>query len=492
MKGRFVLAPSPAELAALFGAVYFLWFIADGSLGVIAGLLGVGAGMIGSRLIGIVPGSAKLRSEHVWMLVILASFIALPFLSSGGFRTGQLTTAVTWGVIVLSLNLLSGYAGQVSFAHSAFVGLGAYTVAIVIDQTGSSILLATCVAALATAALGIVVGVPAVRLSGPYLAIATAGLALAFPQILKLQELSDFAGGPSGFSLFEHEFGPPVDWDWLTVDRWHYFLAFFALVAAVILVHNLINSASGRAMRALSESELAATSCGIDVAKAKVAVFSISAAMAGFMGVFIFILSNRAVSPDAFNVFLGVNFMVAMVLGGLSSIPGSVLGAFVFIFFYREGLDTITSETEDGKDQWLFLGGLLVASVLVFGSRSLRAVGTTVEKALASRYARLATTIAKLLLSVLLAVLVVLAYREGEGELFNATRLRNGITGLSLILFILFLPKGLFGLFQDLMELTWPRVFEGARRLVVADAEPQARMSEPPLVRESPEGEPAG
>lgn len=466
-----LLAPTPVELAALFGAAYFLWYIANGSTGIIAGLVGVGGGMIVSRAVGVVPG-VRIRREHVWMLVAVGAMIALPFLSSGGFRTGQLATAVTWSVIVLSLNVLSGYAGQVSFAHSAFVGVGAYTVAAMIDQTGANVLIAVGVATLFAAGCGILVGVPAVRLSGPYLAIATAGLAIVFPQIIQLQEFADIAGGPTGLNLFDHKFSPPVDWGWLTVERWYYFLALSSLAVAAFLIFNLVNSGAGRAMKALADSEVAATACGIDVPYAKVGAFTISAAMAGFSGLFVFILSNRAVSPDAFNVFLSVNFMVAMILGGLSSIPGSVLGAFIFIFFYREGLSTITADIESGSDKYLWAGGVMIGAVLVFGSRAIAIAAAYGEELLKSRYARLATTLAKILLTLALAGLVVLAYREGEGELFNATRLRNGITGLSLVLFILFLPKGLYGLLQELSALTWSGIADFARRMIVIEDEP--------------------
>jgi branched-chain amino acid transport system permease protein len=484
------LTPTPAELAALFGAGYFLWFIADGSTGIVAGVVGVVVGMILSRVVGVVPGPSWLGRQHVWGAVAVGFLLAMPFVSSGGFRTDQLATAVTWSLIVVSLNLLSGYAGQVSFAHSAFVGVGAYAVAAMIDSAGANILIATLVAVVIAASAGVLVGVPAVRLSGPYLAIATAGLAIVFPDIIRLQELSSVVGGPSGLSLFQHEFGPPVHWSWLTTDRWYYFLALISLGAGSLLVFNLVNSAAGRAMQALSESELAATACGISVPLAKVSAFSISAAMAGFSGVFIFILTNRSVSPDAFDVFLGVNFMVAMILGGLSSIPGSVLGAFIFIFFYREGLSTITSETEDGTNKWLFIGSLGVMSVLVFGSTTVKLLAARFEEAWSWKFARLVTTLLKLGLAVSLAVLIVIAYRQGEGELFNATRLRNGITGLSLVLFILFLPKGLMGLLRDFSGLTWTAIAQGVRRYILVD--PTDQPSDSALVSESPGREAIG
>jgi branched-chain amino acid transport system permease protein len=442
--------------------------------------------MILSRSIGIVPAPSWVTKQHVWGAIAVVFLLALPFLSSGGFRTDQLATAVTWSLIVVSLNLLSGYAGQVSFAHSAFVGIGAYAVAAMVDSAGANILIATLVAVAIAASAGVLVGVPAVRLSGPYLAIATAGLAIVFPDIVRLQEFKDIFGGPSGLSLFSHEFGPPVHWSWLTTERWYYFLALISLGVGSFLMFNLVNSGAGRAMQALSESELAATACGINVPFAKVSAFSISAAMAGFSGVFIFILTNRAVSPDAFNVFLGVNFMVAMILGGLRSIPGSILGAFIFIFFYREGLSTITSETEAGADKWLFLGGLTVMTVLVFGSLMVRTVAARIEEAWSWRFARLATTGLKLGLSVSLAVLVVVGYRQGQGELFNAERLRNGITGLSLVLFILFVPRGLMGLLEGLGSLTWPAVFEGVRGLVIIENPSPVATAEPSATRESP------
>ncbi|MCL6643569.1 MAG: branched-chain amino acid ABC transporter permease [Dehalococcoidia bacterium] len=255
----------------------------------------------------------------------LAVALVLPFLLSG-FRLFQFTQVFVYAIALLGLNMLTGYNGQISLGHGAFYALGAYTAAIMMDRWSVPYLLTIPVAGLLGLAAGFLFGIPALRLEGLYLALATFSLALAVPQILKYFE--HWTGGSQGIVLLKPT--PPLGLP-LTSDQWLYFLSLTVLVVLMALAWNLLRGRTGRAIVAIRDHPIAAQAMGINGALYKALTFGVSAGYTGVAGA----LSAGAVAfvaPDAFNVFLSITLLVGIVIGGLASIAGAVWGA-LFIQF---------------------------------------------------------------------------------------------------------------------------------------------------------------
>ncbi|HXG05119.1 MAG TPA: branched-chain amino acid ABC transporter permease [Candidatus Binatia bacterium] len=255
----------------------------------------------------------------------LAVALVLPFLLSG-FRLFQFTQVFVYAIALLGLNMLTGYNGQISLGHGAFYALGAYTAAIMMDRWSVPYLLTIPVAGVLGLAAGFLFGIPALRLEGLYLALATFSLALAVPQILKYFE--HWTGGSQGIVLLKPT--PPLGLP-LTSDQWLYVLSLAVLVILMALAWNLLRGRTGRAIVAIRDHPIAAQAMGINGALYKALTFGVSAGYTGVAGA----LSAGAVAfvaPDAFNVFLSITLLVGIVIGGLASIAGAVWGA-LFIQF---------------------------------------------------------------------------------------------------------------------------------------------------------------
>jgi branched-chain amino acid transport system permease protein len=256
---------------------------------------------------------------------LLAVALALPFLLTG-FRLFQFTQVFIYAIALLGLNILTGFNGQISLGHGAFYALGAYTAAIMLDRWGVPYLLTIPVAGGLCLGVGFLFGIPALRLEGLYLALATFSLALAVPQILKYFE--HWTGGSQGIVLVKP--APPLGLP-LSADQWLYFVSLAALAILMVLAWNLLRGRTGRAIVALRDHPIAAQAMGVNSALYKALTFGVSAAYTGVAGA----LSAGAVAfvaPDAFNVFLSITFLVGIVIGGLASIAGAVWGA-LFVQF---------------------------------------------------------------------------------------------------------------------------------------------------------------
>lgn len=463
-RGRFWFAPTPVEILALIVVAYFFWFISESATGLAAGGIGVLAGTAISRAATLIAPRAQRASAIVWLLILVTLAVVAPFLTAGNFRTTQLAVVAYTAIIVLSLNLITGYTGQTSLGHAALVGVGAYTVAIMIDQWETNIILTFIAATLLAALTGLVIGIPALRLSGHYLAIATLGLGVVFVPIVKLDEVAKYTGGFQGLSLFQYEFGPPVQPDWLTDARWYYFLTVASLGIATLLLANLLNSAVGRSLRAVRDNEIAAAAMGINVALTKLIAFSISAAYAGFAGGLLFIVSNRFVSGDSFTIVYMIELLVAMVVGGRASILGSVLGAFFLVYIYREAIESFAMATEAGSDRWIFIAGTLIAAAVLFGNRWLGRQSRRLGMRLQATYGGPLLNVVKLPAAVALGWAFTQAFRwTAENLLLDISFLRGAITGLVLVIIVLFLPDGIAGLVRRLQRLTWSELATWAR-----------------------------
>jgi branched-chain amino acid transport system permease protein len=300
------------------------------------------------------PASAG--APRAWRLgglgVLIAAAVVLPFLMSG-FRVFQFTQVGIYAIALLGLNMLTGYNGQISLGHGAFYAVGAYTSAILMDRWGVRFAGTIPVAGMVCLVAGFLFGIPALRLEGLYLALATFALALAVPQILKYFE--HWTGGSQGIVLSKPS--PPYGLP-LNADQWLYFITLATLLLLFALAANLLRGRTGRAIVAIRDHPIAAEAMGINSALYKALTFGVSAGYTGVAGA----LSAGAiafVAPDAFNVFLSITLLVGIVVGGLASIGGAIFGA-LFIQFVPNWAQDISKAAP-----WAIYGIFLIVVMYV-------------------------------------------------------------------------------------------------------------------------------
>ena len=213
--------------------------------------------------------------RQVSSAVFLAALVLGPLVATN-FVTFQMTMLLVYAIAILALNILTGSSGQFSLGQSAFFAIGAYTSAVLIEHGGVNYLLTLPIAALVCFVTGFLFGLPALRLSGVYLALATFALATAMPQILKLGYFEPWTGGVQGLVTTKPDapFGLPI-----SPDTWLYYLTLAFSLAIYAAAANLLSSRTGRAMMAIRDNEIAASAMGVDVALYKTLAFGISAAV---------------------------------------------------------------------------------------------------------------------------------------------------------------------------------------------------------------------
>lgn len=282
---------------------------------------------------------------------------------------GELIDIAVLALAALSLNLLIGFTGQISIGHSAFFGVGAYTTAILMDTHGWSAGWTFPIAALLCFVVGVLVGIPALRLTGVYLTLVTLALAQIFPALIR--KFDDLTGGSQGIGGLRYD--PPA---WTGLDasdraertEWLYWVALFMVVVGYVVVRNLVKSRMGRAMVAVRDNTTAAGVMGVHVSVVKTVVFGLSAALAGLAGC-VFALRQTQANPDnvTFTILGAILFLVIMVVGGTASLLGPIIGAFVF---FR--VDEFSRELpeREGLPGWFsdFLSGRPNLATIVFAS----------------------------------------------------------------------------------------------------------------------------
>src|SRR6478609_472905 len=272
-----------------------------------------------------------------WLVVLLVLGVVVPLLKPwlpdlvSDYRLFLVSTMIIAAIAVLGLNLLTGFNGQISLGHGAFYAVGAYTAAVLMDHLDMPYYATLPCAAVVCFIVGYLFGLPALKLEGHYLALATFALALAVPQILKYKWLEGLTGGVQGIVLSKPEvpFGLP-----LTEDQWLYYYCFIVLVFLYWAANNMLHSRSGRAMMAIRDYHIAADTMGIDTALYKTVTFGISAAYTGIAGA----LSASAiafVAPDSFNIFLSIKFLIGLVVGGIGSLAGSIVGGIFYVLVFN-------------------------------------------------------------------------------------------------------------------------------------------------------------
>jgi branched-chain amino acid transport system permease protein len=267
--------------------------------------------------------------------VALAAVVAvLPgFISD--FRAQQFAYVAIYLIAILGLNVLTGYAGQISLGHGAFMAIGGYTAAILMADHGVKDIWTIPLAALVTGVVGFLFGIPALRLSGLYLALATFAIAVAMPAVIK--KFEGFTGGGSGINLFGKQeltasLTPvKVLGVELNFNNWLYALCWSVALVLYVVAWLLLRGRTGLAFRAIRDSETAAQSSGIGLPRFKTLAFGISAAYAGVAGA-LFAIATTYVNPDAFPITLSIFLLVGVVVSGLGSLTGVIAGA-IFIQF---------------------------------------------------------------------------------------------------------------------------------------------------------------
>ena len=285
------------------------------------------------------------------VLVVAVIVVVLPlfFPSAYYFRVGALV--FIFALAVVGLNLLMGFAGQVSLGHAGFLGIGAYAVAIGPVHFGVPSWLCLFIGAIISGAVAFAVGRPILKLKGHYLAVATLGFGLLVAIVLTNE--ANWTGGPDGMNVPTLTL---LGWRVHGSDAW-YWIAGATFVVGFLLALNLKESPTGRALQAIHDSEIAARVLGIDVARKKLAVFTISAVYASVAGSYL-ALFNGLITPDAAGFLNSIELVAMVVLGGMGSIFGSLVGAAVLVVLPQ--MLTVFHEYEQA------LLGLIVMVFMIF------------------------------------------------------------------------------------------------------------------------------
>jgi len=275
--------------------------------------------------------------ELLGFVVLVAIVAVLPRLISD-FRAREVAIVGMYFIALVGLSILTGYSGQISLGHGAFMAIGGYTTAIltVNGVYGHHLrdLWTIPIAGVVAGVAGLLVGIPALRLSGLYLALITFGIAVSFPQLPK--KFDHFLGGTTGKILNLPK--PPYGLDTTTND-WLYYLTWGIALVLLLFAWLLVRGKTGRALKAIRDSEVAASSSGISLARYKTFAFALSAFFAGVAGS-LYAIANAYVNPDVFPIILSVYLVAGLAVGGLDSFPGLIAGA-ALIYFLQNHADTV-------------------------------------------------------------------------------------------------------------------------------------------------------
>jgi branched-chain amino acid transport system permease protein len=307
------------------------------------------------------------------LLVAIVAFLALAWIPIG-FDVGlrfDAALSLVWGFAILSLVLLTGYVGQVSLCQATFAGVGAYAAGMIVNTFHAGYIFGIVVGVVAAFALGVLVGLPALRLRGITLAMVTMGIALVFDKYVFQDHIFDwFTGGSGGWRVDGADLlGLRADSSSHLLAAYEVMLALFILVA--LLMVNVHQSGAGRRFRAIRDSELAASTMGVNVTRYKLLAFGLSAAIAGLGGSF-YPLVAGSVSPQPFWVFTSLQLAAIAVLMGVRYVPAAALGGFFLAFvpdiLTRYGHGSVAGRySYDISYDWfsLALGVLLIAQLIL-------------------------------------------------------------------------------------------------------------------------------
>ena len=304
----------------------------------------------------------------LWVAMVIAGlavFLLLPHFVSD-FHSRDLAQAGAFFIAIIGLNLVTGYTGQISLGHGALMAIGGYTTALLVVHEHWRDVWTIPLAGIVAGIVGFVVGLPALRLSGLYLALATFALAVALPDLIK--KFSHFTGGTDGenflasapkqvtglggITIFGHS---------MTQNHFLYYLTWSIGIIGFFLAWLLVRGRAGRTFRSVRDSEVAAASSGVNLAATKTVAFALSGVYAGVGGA-LYVIQNEIVDPLSFTVSVSILILVGAVVGGLGSLWGLVLGA-----LFVEYLPTISTHvsTRPGVPDFVYGAAIIVVMILL-------------------------------------------------------------------------------------------------------------------------------
>lgn len=269
---------------------------------------------------------ANIPVSTIFIAVIgLLAVIGIPLITDS-FQTFQFTNVAAFVIVIIGLNLLTGYSGQISLGNGAFMAVGGYTSGILAHRLGAPYALTIPLGGVLAGIFGFLIGIPALRLHGIYLALATFALALSVTPVLN--NFDTFTGGHAGINLKPVQ---PPPWIELSNEQWLYFVSWGIAAILFIPATLLLRSRTGRAWMAIRDSETAATANGVNVAFYKTLAFGVSAFYAGVAGS-LQIINTAYINPDFYTLGLSLSLLIGLVVGGLGSIWGPVLGGLLVVW----------------------------------------------------------------------------------------------------------------------------------------------------------------
>lgn len=298
-----------------------------------------------------------------WFIALIASLITLPFLIPS-YHIYMINYMAINVIVTVGLNILVGYTGQISLGHAGFFAIGAYGTVLMMTNLHLPFLLALILSALIAAFFGFILGLPALRLEGPYLAIATLGFGMAITQVIGRWQVF---GGRMGLEVPELALGPLA----IDTDRRLYFMIITMAFLLILAARNLMKTRVGRAFIAIRDSDIAAETMGVNLTLYKTLAFAVSAFYAGIAGGLMAFLLGF-ISPSSFNFILSIYFLAFVIVGGLGSILGSIMGGVVMTWLLLV-LDKVQELPYLGEvlvsfsERWMNLAGLPNIASIIFG-----------------------------------------------------------------------------------------------------------------------------
>ncbi|MET3807742.1 branched-chain amino acid transport system permease protein [Nakamurella sp. UYEF19] len=278
----------------------------------------------------------------------------------GQFNQGQLTRVMIYAIAIAGLNIATGYTGLVSVGHSAFFGLGAYTTGILVVRHGWSPEATIPVAFVVCFVVGLVVGLPALRIRGLYLAMVTLAFGVAFPEVIA--RFSDLTGGAQGLTIRRAMLRPP-SWSGFSLSekgQWLYWLCVVVLILVLIVVHNVVRSRYGLAMMAARDNEIAASASGVNLAVVKTSAFGLSGALTGVGGSLFAMYLGSLVANDSFTLLNAIALLTGLVIGGEATRFGPIIGAIAVVY-----IPYYTSDLGQGQAAAVLFGAALIIIVFI-------------------------------------------------------------------------------------------------------------------------------
>ena len=330
-------------------------------------------------------GSTLVR--HLVLAALACVGLYVVTVSISPYRNLQLATVALYACAAAGLTVLIGHSGQISLGHGAFMAVGAYMSALMMIHQRLPLPVALLTSVAVTAALGALVGVAAARLHGPYLAGATLSIAIAAPAVANYETFSALLGGHNGLSVPTRP-APLILGPMFPLERWLAWVTCLATVVTFVLLANATRSRFGRELRAVRDDEVAAELAGIRLGRMRVLAFVVSAACAGLAGALLAVVTSLA-APGAFGLGLSLTLLAVVVLGGLGSLTGAVLGAVVLVLLPSWSTD-LAQRLGLSQDVYgnfpLAVYGLVLIVLMLAGSHGVVGVLRTLRAVVSSRW----------------------------------------------------------------------------------------------------------